>query len=47
MTLTKYKNIKFSSHSIQRMFERVISKNDIVKTINQGEIIASYPEDKP
>lgn len=47
MRLKKYKKFKFCSHAIQRMFEHGISKNEVIKTMNQGEIIASYPEDKP
>lgn len=47
MNLKEYRKFKFSSHAIQRMFERDISKNEVIKSIDQGEIIASYPEDKP
>ena len=40
-------NIKFSSHAIQRMFERVIKKQSLVEVIRSGKIIASYPDDEP
>jgi len=41
------KTIKFSSHAIRRMFEREISKERVVATIKEGEIIERYPDDKP
>lgn len=40
-------NVKFSSHAIQRMFERDIPKTDVIKAIEEGEVINSYPDDKP
>jgi hypothetical protein len=40
-------NIKFSSHAIQRMFERGIKKQSVVEVIRSGKIIASYPDDEP
>ena len=40
-------NIKFSSHAIQRMFERAIRKQSVVEVIRSGKIIASYPDDEP
>ena len=43
----KYKQIIFSGHAIQRMFERAISKTDVLEVFDAGEIIASYPDDKP
>jgi hypothetical protein len=39
--------ITFSGHAIQRMFERNLTKNDILLVIQHGEIIANYPEDQP
>lgn len=38
---------KFSSHAIQRMFERKISKEAAMSVARKGEIIAEYPDDKP
>lgn len=35
----------FSSHAIKRMFERELSRNDVVLAIQQGEIIKDYPDD--
>ena len=40
-------NIFFTKHSIQRMFERDITEEDIEYAISNGDIIATYPNDKP
>lgn len=37
----------FSGHAIQRMFERAISRDDVLAVISQGETIAEYADDKP
>ena len=37
----------FSGHAIQRMFERRIGKSDVRAVIETGQIIAEYPDDKP
>ena len=39
--------IKFSSHAIQRMFEREFQKDSVVDAVRNGEIIQEYPNDKP
>ena len=41
------KRVVFSGHAIQRMFERAISRDDVLAVIAQGETIAEYPDDKP
>ena len=41
------KEIIFSQHAVQRIFERGIQTNDIKAVIESGEIIADYPEDFP
>ncbi len=46
-TLIECQQYKFSSHAIQRMFERAIQKNEAITVIQHGEIIAEYPDDKP
>ncbi len=38
---------EFSSHAVQRMFERKIDKDSVVSAIRNGEIIAEYPDDLP
>jgi hypothetical protein len=43
----EYKDILFSGHSIQRMFERGINPEDVEISIKLGEIIAEYNEDVP
>lgn len=42
-----YKAIYFSEHATVQMFKRNISVNDINFVIKSGEIIKSYPNDKP
>lgn len=39
--------IKFSGHAIQRMFERKISKSDVISIIETDEAIAEYSDDAP
>lgn len=41
------KEYYFSSHAVQRMFERKINKNSVISAIKEGEVIADYPDDKP
>ena len=43
----KYDSIKFSSHAIKRMFERKISKSEIIYIVKKGNIIKEYPDDNP
>ncbi|KAA3610233.1 MAG: DUF4258 domain-containing protein [Calditrichaeota bacterium] len=40
-------NYIFTSHAIQRMFEREIKESDVIAVINSGEIIQEYIGDKP
>jgi hypothetical protein len=39
--------IVFKDHAILRMLERSITKNEVLETINHGEIIEEYKEDFP
>jgi len=41
------KHVFFSGHAVQRMFERGISKSDVLAVIASGEVIAEYPDDEP
>ena len=41
------KRVVFSGHAIQRMFERGISRDDVLVVIAQGETIAEYSDDRP
>ena len=43
----KCQEIIFSGHAVQRMFQREISTPDVMAVIEQGEIIADYPDDCP
>ena len=40
-------NIIFKDHAVLRMFERGISKNEIIEIIETGETIEEYKEDYP
>ena len=42
-----FKVVVFSGHSVRRMFERYITKANVLETIKKGEIIAEYPNDNP
>ena len=37
----------FSGHALRQMFARSISADDIRTVIREGEVIASYPDDRP
>jgi hypothetical protein len=41
------KNIVFSDHAINQMFKRNISIDEVIKSVEIGEIIIEYPDDKP
>ncbi|MFA7287824.1 MAG: DUF4258 domain-containing protein [Melioribacteraceae bacterium] len=40
-------SIEWRKHALQRMLERDISRENIKKIILEGDIIKSYPGDKP
>lgn len=40
-------SVKFSGHALRRMFERSLSTEDVICTIQTGETIGGYPDDKP
>ena len=42
-----FSNIFFSQHAFTRMFARRISPELAKRAVSNGEIIASYPDDKP
>jgi hypothetical protein len=41
------KQIIFSQHAVQRMFERGIRTDAIRSVIESGEVIGDYPDDQP
>jgi hypothetical protein len=43
----KCKQTIFSGHSIRRIFERGIKKEEILEVITNGEKVADYPDDRP
>ena len=43
----EFKEIFFTGHAIQRMFERNIDEDDIFSVITRGEVIENYPDDMP
>lgn len=47
MNRTIPKNLIFSGHALQKIFERNIRKEEVKETVSNGKIIAEYPEDKP
>jgi len=47
LMLRSNSTMKFSSHAIQRMFERGFQKDSVAKAVRDGEIIQEYPNDKP
>jgi len=41
------KHLNFTGHAIQQMFQRKVTKDDVRKVLNDGEVISDYPDDKP
>lgn len=41
------RQFKFTSHAIQRMFERAIGRDTVISVVQNGEVIAEYTEDEP
>ena len=39
--------VKYSGHAINQMFQRQISREEVRKVIDSGEVIKEYPDDKP
>lgn len=40
-------DIVWNKHALERMMKRGISRQDVKKTISEGEIIEEYPDDYP
>ncbi len=40
-------DIQFSSHAIQRMFERGLNQEAVCNAVLSGEVVADYADDKP
>ena len=43
----KCERVVFSSHAIQRMFQRGLGPDAVNAVISAGEIVADYPDDRP
>jgi hypothetical protein len=41
------RDVRFSRHAIQRMFERSIPAGDVLITLDNGEVVEEYPDDSP
>lgn len=41
------KEVQFSRHAIERMFQRGFRPDHVRDTLANGEVIADYPDDKP
>ena len=41
------KRTVFSGHAVRRMYQRQVSINAVRATLQNGEVIASYPDDHP
>jgi hypothetical protein len=41
------KSIKYAEHAVVQMFKRNISTFEVELTIEKGQVIKNYPEDKP
>ncbi len=39
--------VVFSGHAVRRMMERGLSKDGVLSVLDQGEVIADYPDDTP
>jgi hypothetical protein len=45
--IMNYKTIYFSGHATVQMFKRKINVDNVELVIKSGEVIKSYPDDKP
>ena len=41
------KTLHWTTHSLQRMFKRAGSREEILATINHGDVVEDYPDDLP
>jgi len=45
--LVMARKVTFRVHALRRMFERGISVEDVESVLDAGEVVESYPEDRP
>ena len=41
------REVSFTGHAFQRMFERSVSPEEVRQVIDGGEVIQEYPDDRP
>jgi hypothetical protein len=41
------RDLRFSRHALERMFERGIAPDAVEQIVTGGKVIASYPDDRP
>jgi hypothetical protein len=41
------RSVLFSGHALRRMFERGLSKDDVMAVLSAGDVLAEYPHDQP
>jgi len=39
--------VRFTRHAFERLFDRAIPPDAVLRIVEEGEVIASYPEDLP
>ena len=39
--------VRFTRHAFERLFERAVHPDAVLRIIQEGEVIASYPDDLP
>ena len=45
--LPRWEIVLFSGHAVRRMFERGLTSDRILSVLRKGEVIDSYPDDRP
>ncbi len=43
----KFTTVNFSGHAVRQMFQRGISRDDVVHVLRTGDAIVEYPDDQP
>ena len=43
----EFERLEFRLHTVERMFEREISTDDVRRVTQAGKVIEDYPNDKP
>jgi hypothetical protein len=43
----RYQNVAFTAHVVTKMFQRGISREDVLRVLDNFEIVEDYPNDTP